>query len=215
MKPRFNLPAFREGSVSMAVRAVFFDLGGVILRTEYQAPREHLAERLNMTYEDLVKIVFESETSRQASSGRLSTDQHWGAVVKRLARPASETGNIREEFFAGDVLDRTLVQYIRSLRPAVKTALLSNAWPDMRQYIVQQKFEDAFDALVLSAEVGIMKPDPAIFHFAMDKLGVAPTEAAFVDDTALNVEAARALGMHGIVFSSFVQMERELSPLLT
>ena len=45
----------------MSIRAVFFDLGGVILRTEYQAPRQHLAEKLGMEYDDLVKVVFDSE----------------------------------------------------------------------------------------------------------------------------------------------------------
>src|SRR5512136_40283 len=101
----------------MAVRAVLFDFGGVIVRTEYQAPREHLAERLNMTYEDLSKIVFESETSRLASIGQMTTEAHWATVARRLSRPASEAGGLREEFFAGDVLDRELVDYIRSLRP--------------------------------------------------------------------------------------------------
>ncbi len=75
----------------MKVRAVFFDLGGVILRTEYQAPREHLAERLNTTYEDLDHIVFASETSRLASVGTLTTAQHWASVIARLGRPASRS----------------------------------------------------------------------------------------------------------------------------
>jgi len=54
----------------MTIRAAFFDIGGVILRTEYQAPRERLAERLNTTYEDLSKIVFESDSSRRLPSAR-------------------------------------------------------------------------------------------------------------------------------------------------
>ena len=55
----------------MTVRAIFFDLGGVIVRTDFQAPREHLAERLNTTYEDLNRIVFDTESSRQASIGAI------------------------------------------------------------------------------------------------------------------------------------------------
>ena len=89
----------------MTVRAVFFDLGGVVIRTEYQAPREHLAERLNTTYEDLNRIVFESDTSRRASIGELTTEAHWEAVTRKVGRPASEAGIIRQEFFAGDIVD--------------------------------------------------------------------------------------------------------------
>jgi putative hydrolase of the HAD superfamily len=198
----------------MGVRAVFFDLGGVIVRTEYQAPREHLAERLNMTYEDLSKLVFESETSRQASVGQMTTDEHWASIAHRLAQPASESRAIREEFFAGDVVDRDLVDHIRWLRPRYKTALLSNAWPDAREYVMQQQFGDAFDALIISAEVGVMKPDPGIFQVGLEQLGIAAGEAVFVDDTKVNVEAARALGMHAVLFRDTAQLTRELAAAL-
>ena len=198
----------------MAVRALLFDVGGVIVRTEYQAPREHLAERLNMTYEDLSKLVFESETSRQASIGKMSTEAHWAAVAGRLSRPAAEAAALREEFFAGDVLDRGLVDFIRSLRRRCKTGLLSNAWPDTREYLVRNDLDEAFDVVVISSEVGMMKPDPAIFELALKGLGASPAEAAFVDDTRLNVEAARKIGIHGIVFRNTGQMRSELEALL-
>ena len=184
----------------MTVRAVFFDLGGVVIRTEYQAPREHLAERLNTTYEDLNRIVFESDTSRRASIGELTTEAHWEAVTRKVGRPASEAGIIRQEFFAGDIVDIELLDFIRSLRPRRKTGVISNAWPDLRQYLTEKKAVDAFDALVISAEVGIMKPEPKIYQMALEKLGVTAPEAAFVDDTPVNVDAARALGMQGVLF---------------
>ena len=184
----------------MTVRAVFFDLGGVVIRTEYQAPREYLAERLNTTYEDLNRIVFESDTSRRASIGELTTEAHWEAVTRKVGRPASEAGIIRQEFFAGDIVDIELLDFIRSLRPRCKTGVISNAWPDLRQYLTEKKAVDAFDALVISAEVGIMKPEPKIYQMALEKLGVTAPEAAFVDDTPVNVDAARALGMQGVLF---------------
>ena len=199
----------------MAIRAAFFDLGGVIVRTEYQAPRERLAERLNTTYEDLYQIVFDSDTSRKASLGAISTDVHWAAITRRLGRPASESSTIRAEFFAGDVIDRALLAFIRSLRPNRKTGVISNAWPDMRNYLVENKFDDAFDTLLISAEVGIMKPDARIFHLAVEKLQVKPEEAVFVDDMPVNVEAARTLGMQGILFQSTEQTLKKLKQILT
>jgi putative hydrolase of the HAD superfamily len=198
----------------MTLRAAFFDLGGVIVRTEYQAPRERLAERLNTTYEDLSRIVFESDTSRKASIGAITTDDHWAAVARRLGRPASEAKTLHAEFFAGDVIDRHLLDFIRALRPQRKTGIISNAWPDLRSYLVENKFDDAFDALIVSAEVGIMKPDPQIYRIALDKLEVKPDEAVFVDDMRTNVEAARKLGMQGILFQSQEQTLHELKVLL-
>ena len=184
----------------MSVKAVFFDIGGVIIRTEYQAPREHLAERLNLTSEDLYKAVFESETSRKASLGTVSEDEHWNAVMGKLGRPTAEAKAIRDEFFAGDVIDKSMLDFIRSLRPRYTTGVISNAWPDMRAYIVENKFDDAFDGLTISAEVGVMKPQPEIFQLALEQARVQASEAVFVDDMPANVEAANALGMRGILF---------------
>jgi len=198
----------------MTLRAIFFDLGGVILRTEYQAPREQLAERLNLTYEDISKIVFESETSRQASLGEISVEEHWRAVTRKLRLPASKAESIRTEFFAGDVLDRELLDFIRSLRPRFKIGAISNAWGDMRDYIVKNQFDDAFDELILSAEVHMMKPQPEIYQLALKQAGVGAKEAVFVDDTPKNVEAAVALGLHGIVFHDPAQVRENLKALL-
>ena len=184
----------------MSIRAVFFDLGGVILRTEYQAPREHLAERLNLAYEDVYRAVFESETSRKASLGTVSEDEHWSAVARKLGHSTTEASAIRTEFFAGDVIDRDLLDYIRSLRPRYTTGVISNAWPNLRAYIAENKFEDAFDNLTISAEVGVMKPQPKIYQLALEQAKVRASEAVFVDDMPANIEAANTLGMHGILF---------------
>ena len=198
----------------MNLRAVFFDLGGVIVRTEFQAPREHLAERLGVDYEDLERLVFESETSRQASVGGLSMDEHWAAIARRLKRPPAEATAIREEFFAGDIVDRALLDFIRSLRPRLKTGLISNAWNDLRGYIERQKFEDAFDGLTISAEVGVTKPKAEIYLVALKQLEVSPSEALFVDDFAENVEGARAVGMSAIHFTDPEQAIQQVKELL-
>jgi HAD superfamily hydrolase (TIGR01509 family) len=174
------------------IKAVFFDLGGVIVRTEFQAPREHLAERLGMEYEDLVKLVFDSPSSIRASHGEISDKEHWAEVTKRLRRPAAETETIREEFFAGDVVDREILEFLRSLRPDYFVGLISNAWPDLRDYIARQKFDDAFDNMVISGEVGVIKPEARIFRIALEQAGVSPNEAVFVDDF---LKMSKAVGL--------------------
>ena len=198
----------------MSFRAVFFDLGGVIQRTEYQAPREHLAQRLATEYENLVRLVFQSETSRKASLGEISAGEHWLSVTRKLNRPESEAKIIRDEFFAGDITDRNLLDFIRSLRPRFKTGLISNAWGDLREWIIAEKFEDAFDGMVISAEIGVMKPKPEIYLLALKQLGVSPAESIFVDDFIENVEGARAVGMSAIQFRDVDQAVSQLKALL-
>jgi epoxide hydrolase-like predicted phosphatase len=184
----------------MTIKAVFFDLGGVIVRTEFQAPRQQLAEKLGMDYDDLNKIVFDSDSGARATIGEISADDHWKSVVKRLKRPISEMETIRRDFFAGDIVDRMLVDYIRSLRGRYKTGLISNAWSDLREFITREKFDDAFDHMVISSEVGVAKPEPKIFQIALEHFGVAPGEAVFLDDFQVNIEGCEKIGMKGIHF---------------
>ena len=198
----------------MTIRAIYFDMGGVIVRTEFQAPRQHLAERVGMEYEDIVRIVFESETSHQASIGAITEDEHWAAVMRRLHLPASETQAVRDEFFAGDIIDHELLDYIRSLRKTYKLGMISNAWSGLRPWIVSKKFEDAFDVIVTSAEVGVMKPDPRIYQVALEQLDMAPAEAVLLDDFIENVKAARSFGMQAIHFIQPDQALNELKQLL-
>jgi epoxide hydrolase-like predicted phosphatase len=199
----------------VTIRAVFFDLGGVIVRTEFQAPRQHLAERLGLEYDGLVKAVFDSETGLKASTGLISEEEHWAAVMRRLRRPASETQMVRDEFFAGDVIDTHLLDFLRGARKKVKVGLISNAWSGLRPYIVSRKFEDVFDDMVISAEVGVMKPDARIFQIALERLGAVPSESVLVDDFQENVEGARAVGMQAIHFKQPDQALDELKRLLS
>ena len=184
----------------MSIKAVIFDLGGVILRTEHQVPRQHLAERFGMDYEDIDKIVFGSPSAARAFIGEITEKEHWLNVMKMLKQPANAFERIREEFFAGDMIDHTLVDFIRSLRGKYKTCLISNAFDDLRNYIIREKFDDAFDYMIISAEVGVAKPEAKIYHIALEQLGVSPNEAVFVDDFIENIEACEKLGIHGIHF---------------
>lgn len=196
------------------IKAVFFDLGGVLVRTEYQAPRQHLAERLGMEYDDLSSLVFGGESSYKASLGKISTEEHWAAVTKKLGRPASEMPTIREEFFAGDIVDREMLDFIRSLRPHFYTGVISNAWPDMRDYIISQKFDNAFNHLVISAEVGVMKPEARIYQIALEQAGVSPNEAVFIDDMFENIQGCEKVGMKGIHFKDPETALQQLKTLL-
>jgi epoxide hydrolase-like predicted phosphatase len=194
-----------------------FDLGGVIVRTEYQAPRQHLAESLGMDYDDIDRIVFGGGTNgsaARATLGQIGEDDHWLNVMKILKQPASESERIRTEFFAGDIVDRTILDYLRSIRPKYKTGLISNAWSGLRNYILREKFNDAFDYMIISSEVGAAKPSEEIFQIALKQLGVRPKEAVFVDDFIENIEACEKVGMKGIHFKDAESTMKQLKALL-
>ena len=198
----------------MSIRAVFVDFGGVILRTEDIGPRTRQAERLGMTFRDLEKIIFDSETSQQASTGEIPEEAHWQAVAEALGVSRQESDKITAEFFSGDRADAALLDFLRSLRPERKVGLISNAWSGLREFITRQKLEDVFDEMIISAEVGLIKPDPRIYRLALEKLGTLPEESVFLDDVLVNVEAARSVGMSAIQFTQPEKTLEELKQLL-
>ena len=82
----------------------------------------------------------------------------------------------------------------------MRTGLLSNSWGNTYP---RQGWDDMFDVVVVSGEVGMRKPEPRIFHHTLDLLGVAATEAVFVDDLDVNVRAAVAVGMVGVHHTAY------------
>jgi putative hydrolase of the HAD superfamily len=138
----------------------------------------------------------------------------------KLGLQSDQLTELQRDFWAGEQLDAELVQFIQSLRPCYKIGIISNAWSGAR-YFHNFKFKmNAWtDVAVYSAEVKLVKPDPRIYQLALERLGIKPDEAVFVDDLLENVEAARALGMCGVQFKTaaqtIVDIERCLDKTVT
>lgn len=182
------------------ITTVIFDLGGVLLRTEDREPRTKLARRLGMTYEELERQVY---GSREAMKGEISSEKHRKSVLRELGLPEDELKEFGDEFWGGDQMDAKLVEFIRSLRGDYTTALLSNAWDDLRPLLISYwKIADAFDHIFISAEMGLAKPDPRIYQAVEAELAKDPSELVFVDDFIQNIEAAREQGWHAVHFRS-------------
>jgi putative hydrolase of the HAD superfamily len=118
----------------------------------------------------------------------------------RLQRQGHRTpaGSLLTGLFAGLRPDEQVWTLARRVRAAERpTGLLSNSWG--RAIYPWERLRAHFDVLVVSGEVGLRKPDPAIYELAAARLALPPQRIVFVDDLERNVEAARACGMVGIV----------------
>ena len=199
----------------MSIRAVIFDMGGVLVRTEDRTLRTQLAERLGLTYNELSALIFDSPSAHQATKGEITAAEHWEALQEALSVPQDEIVKVKQGFWSGDRLDENLVNYLRDLRPQYKTALLSNAWDDLRQMLEEEwKIDDAFDEIIISAEVGLVKPDARIYQRVIADQDVVPAEAVFVDDFPENVAGASSQGLHSLHFNDSDQVLRDLGHLL-
>ena len=183
------------------IRAVIFDMGGVILRTEDLTSRTELAKKFGLSRQELEMIVFQSPESQQAELGEFTAVEHWNNIARLLHFPPEELEEFQRAYWDGDQADTELEKYIRGLRPRLKTGLLSNAWHGAREKAAKlYTFLSAFDVVIYSADVHLRKPDPRIFHLMLGRLGVKPYEAVFVDDFMDNIEGAKAVGLRTVHF---------------
>ncbi len=111
-----------------------------------------------------------------------------------------------------DTLEQPLLEWVQTLQSnGFKTALLSNS--DLRFVAHLRKNRPwlrFFDVCVFSAEVRLIKPDPAIFRYTLDKLGLEPSAVLFIDDRFSNVSVARSLGIESIKFTSLPHLNTQL-----
>lgn len=198
------------------IKAVIFDMGGVLLRTIDQGPREALGARYGFDVNHLFDVVFTSESSKQAEVGLKPDKIHWEWALDELGIPQEERADFIKEFWAGDRMDYELLDFIQSLRPAIRTGLLSNAWLNTRSNVTRRwgALEPYFDVTIFSAELGMRKPAPEFFHWLLERLAVRPEEAIFVDDYGKNIEAARELGMLAVKFCSTEQAIQDVRALI-
>jgi putative hydrolase of the HAD superfamily len=106
-----------------------------------------------------------------------------------------ESERLVDRLFGGMEPDEAMIDGVRAARGAgVRTAMLSNSWGDTTHYD-RPLLEELFDGWVISSEVGLRKPDPAIYALAAARIGLEPDECVYVDDLPGNLKPARALGM--------------------
>ncbi len=196
------------------IRAVIFDVGGVLIRTEDPRPRAELERRLGLAPGEAEELVFNGDMGTRAQLGEIRTAELWRWVQQRLGLDDAGLEEFRRAFFGGDRLDVELVDYVRALRPRRQTAIISNAMDSLRtQLATDDPAADAFDLIVCSAEERVMKPDAAIYERTLARLGIEPDEAVFIDDAAKNIAGARAVGMHALHYMPGMDVPAELARL--
>jgi putative hydrolase of the HAD superfamily len=131
--------------------------------------------------------------------GETTPEQFEELLAGRLLRAdgaAVAAGGLLRRMFAAMAPVEAMYALLRSLRQAgVRTGMLSNSWGNDYP---RELFTDLFDAVVISSEVGMRKPEERIFRHALAQLGLTPRQCVFIDDIEANVAAAQALGMVGL-----------------
>lgn len=196
------------------IRALIFDVGGVLLRTEDLAGRRKWEARFGMADWELADLVFNSLVALAATLGQAPESDVWEHVRVRLKLSDGELSELREDFWSGDRLDESLLDWIAARRGPYRTCILSNAWSGARKFLAGRPgVAAAFEEMVISAEEGLMKPQVEIYRRALERVDVAPAEAVFVDDVLANVQAAQAVGLAVIHYQPGLDVPRAMKAL--
>ncbi len=184
------------------IRAVIFDVGGVLVRTVDRTPRQALEARLGLQPGEAEYLVYNGEMGQKAQRGEITAAELWRWIQMRFRFDDVEVETFRQEFWGGDRLNTPLLGLVRALRPRYQTAIISNAMDDLLHTLtVAYPMADAFDLIVGSAYERVMKPAPEIFLRTLARLNCQPAEAIFIDDFIHNVDGARAVGMAAIHYT--------------
>ena len=202
-------------------RGLLVDYGGVLTRSVgrsfRQFEREH--DLPKGTVLRLLQAAYEADQEHNPIArferGEMELAEFEDELGTQLvaAGHAVASEGIVERLFGGTTIDEEMWDIVAQVRRGgVRTGLLSNSW-GVEGY-PRERFDEHFDAIVISGEEGVRKPSPAIFLLAAERLGLEPHACAFVDDLERNVEVARQLGMFGVLHRDAASTAEELSPFL-
>lgn len=187
-----------------SIKAIIFDCFGVL----YTGSLTELAN--HCTSEADIKAVYDS--TRAADHGFLSRDDY---IAKLMTLTDLERREVIELMGDAQVRSRGVFEYAAELkRRGYKIAVLSNIGPDTIQKLFTDEDYELFDEIVASGDIGITKPHITAYDRTLEKLRVLPEEAVMIDDAYSNVSGAIEAGMHGVVFTSLVEMKAKVEELL-
>jgi putative hydrolase of the HAD superfamily len=195
------------------MRGLIIDYGGV-LTTSLFASFAAFCEREGLEPSEVARAFRDDREARRAlvdfECGRLDDDAFEALLAARIG--VEPEGLIRG-LFGGVAPERDMIAAVAAAKAAgVRTALLSNSWGATTYD--RSGWDELFDETVISGEVGIRKPDPAIYAMASERLGIAPAETVFVDDLEHNLEPAREAGMAVVHHVEAARTIAELERLL-
>ena len=183
------------------MKAYLFDLGGVLAGFDHLKFCHRLSKRSDhWSPEEIYRIVFQAELNDRFEAGSLSGEEFYQVLCStlKLTIPRDEFRELWCDIFQNNPGTETLLE---SLHTRARLVLISNTNSWHVEYIRKQyTFLEHFDALILSYDIGVRKPDPRIFRAALDAAGVPPDQCLYFDDLEGNIRAANRLGIPSVLF---------------
>ena len=197
------------------ITAIIFDFGRVISAQKPLSLFRGYEDELGLEPGTINFIMFDSEAWQDALVGRKTVEEFWHEIGPELGlNSVDEVDAFRHRYRADEEINQGVLDLIHRLHGNYKLAVLSNSPPGLSKWLADWNMLNFFKVVFCSGDEGMAKPDPEAFELTLERLGLKPNEAVFIDDTREHVEAARKLGLQGILFTTAEELEEELGDLL-
>jgi putative hydrolase of the HAD superfamily len=186
------------------IKAVIFDFFGVLVTEGFKQFLDNYFSDGKDKRQRAIDLV------NQVDLGKISMDE-FRTELGQLAGVTPEKVN---EELGGNKPNKPLLSIIRRLKINYKISILSNSSMDFPREFLDTEDIELFDDIILSYRYGVVKPDPEIYKIAAARLKVEPEECIFIDDSIGHIQGAESVGMRGIYYKDFAQLEKDLEGLL-
>jgi putative hydrolase of the HAD superfamily len=196
--------------MSSDIRAVLFDFGGVISPLATEDAMAQIEGELGLDGRTLQAAMYEGDLWPELSVGKVQEDDYWRALGQLVGREPDELRWRLRTVWEPQRVDEEVVAMAQALRSRVRVALLSNATLRLEEYLHVFGLDTLFDPIINSARVGLRKPDPEAFRYALRVLDLPPAAVLFIDDKERNTCVAQDLGIPSICFDTAANLAAAL-----
>lgn len=181
--------------------ALILDFGDVLVLALNSPERQRWLERIGRENDEFQAWLWHTPEALAALRGELALERFWVEVGAQVGLSKEQSLDMGRDYWAGNRLNEAAVSLAQRAREhGLRVSVLSNAYCDIGPELAAYGLADLFDDVVVSALVGLIKPEPAIYRLACSRLGVSPRQALFVDDSRANCDAAAAVGLHALQY---------------
>ncbi|MDE2037799.1 MAG: HAD family phosphatase [Patescibacteria group bacterium] len=193
----------------MAIKTIMFDLGKVVVYTDFKSLYANFAERIGLTPESVIK--YHDDNRVGLFTNAITMEDAWDDLAKIGGAPRDSFTEIwEEEGLKARRIDEGMTAFIKELRKRYKVGAVSNLYESRMKIDERTGVYDNFDYAVLSCVDHVKKPDERFYRLALSKASARPEEALFIDDNEAYVEAASGIGIKGIVYRGLESLKAAL-----
>ncbi|HSW97524.1 MAG TPA: HAD family phosphatase [Candidatus Saccharimonadales bacterium] len=192
------------------IKAVLFDLGGVVFTRGMTQFTKYVAEKHGRDQKAIYESLKSSALLNAYYEGKISRDEFYASLKENL-QIDDDVNELEQKLFEVYQVIQETKQIVQKVRSKNKVYFLSDNFKERVEYADKKYgFISWFDGGVFSHVVGVRKPNKKIYEIAIKEVGLRPEQMLFIDDKEINLPPANELGIKTLLYKDPIQLENEL-----